>query len=579
MLTAASQLTQRTLCCLCMAALLVAGPAQALESRDRAVLLEAQVQKGPPQIRVKWAAQPGATGYTISRKALAETAWRELAKLPGDAAGYSDRDIAAGTAYEYQVVRTASAGSDNVTGYGYLYAGLEAPVIEARGRLVLVVDATCATPLAAELARLEADLRGDGWQVLRHDVARTATPVDVRALIMADRAADPTNTHAVFLLGHVPVPYSGNVNPDGHPDHHGAWPADVYYGVPGDGWTDTAVNNAAASRAENRNIPGDGKWDQSQIPSSVELAVGRVDLANLPAFLPRTEVDLLRQYLDKDHRYRHKLLTAPPRALVADHFGYFRGEAFAASGWRCFSPLCGAARVEAQEWLPTLAGECYLWAYGCGPGGYTGAGGITDTKHWAESQPRAIFTLLFGSYFGDWDVSDSFLRAPLATVDAGLVCGWAGRPGWYLHPMGLGQTVGECSRLTQNNGPDGPYAGGGQAQRGIHISLQGDPTLRLYMVAPPGAVTAETRDRKVSLRWTASPDPVAGYHVYRAPSPNGPFQRLTRDPLTADHFNDRMPERRAYTYKVLALRLESVPSGSFWNTSQAQFCGVTPKPK
>ena len=92
-----------------------------------------------------------------------------------------------------------------------------------------------------ELSRLEQDLAGDGWTVLRHDVPRTAVNpantnssvwaaragelASLKALIKADYNADPSNVKAVFLFGHLPVPYSGNLNPDGHPQHQGAWPA------------------------------------------------------------------------------------------------------------------------------------------------------------------------------------------------------------------------------------------------------------------------------------------------------------------------------------------------------------------
>ncbi|MBK8498260.1 MAG: hypothetical protein IPL52_05465 [Flavobacteriales bacterium] len=43
-----------------------------------------------------------------------------------------------------------------------------------------------------------------------------ASPVSVRAAIIADHAADPGRVKAVYIVGHVPVPYSGDVNPDGH---------------------------------------------------------------------------------------------------------------------------------------------------------------------------------------------------------------------------------------------------------------------------------------------------------------------------------------------------------------------------
>src|SRR5438093_1179958 len=136
----------------------------------------------------------------------------------------------------------------------------------------------------------------------------TQTIPTVKALIAADYNADPANVRALFLFGHVPVPYSGNIIPDGHyPDHQGAWPADAYYGDIDGHWTDLKVSSVIASDARNRNVPGDGKFDQSEIPSPVELEVGRVDLAKLPgrtslagpATFP-SELELLRQYLNKD---------------------------------------------------------------------------------------------------------------------------------------------------------------------------------------------------------------------------------------------------------------------------------------
>ena len=47
-------------------------------------------------------------------------------------------------------------------------------------------------------------------------------------------------------FGHVPVPYSGDIVPDGHmPDHVGAWPCDGFYGDMDGTWTDNAVNDLA----------------------------------------------------------------------------------------------------------------------------------------------------------------------------------------------------------------------------------------------------------------------------------------------------------------------------------------------
>ena len=129
----------------------------------------------------------------------------------------------------------------------------------------------------------------------------------------------------------------------------------------------TSTNSPNPSDPGNVNVPGDGKFDQSIIPSGVTLEVGRVDFANLPSF-SLSEGELLRQYLNKDHYFRHKFVTTQRRGLIDDNFGTFGGEAFAADGWRNFAPFFGASNIVSGDWFTTLASQSYLWGYGCGGG-------------------------------------------------------------------------------------------------------------------------------------------------------------------------------------------------------------------
>lgn len=535
---------------------------------DAAVQVSATVSKTPvPTITLAWPANAASTGFTVYRKAYSATTWgTPLASLPGTATGYPDATVSIGVAYEYWV---ASAGT--AFGTGYLAAGIELPLVEARGKVILVVDATFTTTLASELSRLERDLEGDGWTVLRHDVGRTDAVPSVKALIHADYAADPTNVKSVFLFGHVPVPYSGAIAPDGHPDHYGAWPADMYYGDMDGVWTDT-FDYTSTVAGRQHNAPGDGKFDQSSAPSSIELQVGRVDLANMPAFAPKTELDLLRQYLNKDHNFRQRLVTAQRRGLIDDNFGYFGGEAFAASGWRTFAAFFGAANVHALDWFTTLATQSYLWAYGCGGGWYQGAGGVGSTSNFAATDTQAIFTMLFGSYFGDWDTQDNFLRAPLATPTYGLTDAWSGRPHWFFHHMGMGETTGYSTKVTQNN--SGTYAGGYGPE--IHIALMGDPTLRMHVLAPPSALQATPGSTTTLLQWAPSPDPVLGYDVYRLTGPAGPLVRVNGPLVTGTSYT--APSSAGETWAVRAVHLETSGGGTYFNASQAVFADTVPPP-
>jgi hypothetical protein len=565
------------------------APAQSVP--DYAVLLSATVQTNPAQITLSWPADALATNYTLYRKNLTATSWGAATTLATNASNYTDTNVAVGGAFEYRVSKAAWTGTTSYTGDGYIYAGIQVPLVESRGKVILVADNTFTTNLAMELNRLEQDLAGDGWIVLRHDVARMAVDpantssnvwavraaelANVKALIKADYNADPSNVKAVFLFGHVPVPYSGNLAPDGHPDHLGAWPADAYYGDMTGTWTDSTVNTSGNSTipsdTRNWNLPGDGKFDQSLLPANVTLQVGRVDFANLPAF-STSEGELLRQYLNKDHYFRHKFVTTQRRGLIDDNFGTFNGEAFAASGWRNFAPFFGATNIVSGDWLTMLAGQSFLWGYGCGGGTYTSADGVGTTAEFAAADPQVVFTMLFGSYFGDWDSQDNFLRAPLAAPTYTLTCAWSGRPYWEFHPMALGQTIGFGAQASQNNSTT--YSAD-TALHWVHIALMGDPTLRMHVVAPPSSLAVSTNGSGgVTLNWNASADAVAGYHVYRAATVAGPFTRLTSSLLTGTTYTDTPVSSNVYM--VRAVKLEVSASGSYYNPSQGVFQSLDP---
>lgn len=546
---------------------------------DYAVRVSAIVQTNPASVTLSWPADSNATGYALYRKLRDDTSWGTGITLAPGATNYVETNVVVGNAYEYRISKTAPS----YDGYGYIYAGLQVPLVEGRGKVVLLVDNTFASSLAVELTRLQQDLVGDGWTVLRHDVARMAVDpanaspsvwaarsnevASVKALIEADYDADPDNVKAVCLLGHVPVPYSGNLAPDDHAGHVGAWPADVYYSDMSGLWPDSSVTSIVASDPRNRNVPGDGKFDPTDLPTTVALEVGRIDLANLPAF-PQSEQGLLRQYLNKDHSFRHKLISAQRRGLIDDHLGLLNSQVPAVNGWRNFAPFFGATNsIASSDWFGTLSTNHYLWGYGCGGGTYTSAAGVGSTADFVGNDPGVVFTMLFGSYFGDWDTPDNFLRAALATPTYTLTSAWASRPNWYFHHMALGESIGFSTRLTQNNtwlyDPD-------DYMNQVHIALMGDPTLRMHIVAPPSAPVAVTNaSGGVDLSWNASPDTVLGYYVYSAPKAAGPFTRLTTNLLAGTSYTD--PVVSTNVYMVRAVKLEVTGSGSYYNASQGIF--------
>lgn len=531
---------------------------------NSSIYIRADVQDSPPQITLQLENEPSGLAYYIYRKQKDSTSWgNAIATLPTNTIQYVDTNVTLGESYEYKVDRQGNIGS------GYISAGIKVPTVDSQGKVILIVDSSKVSAMATEIQTFVSDLEAEGWIVLRHDVSPTDTVTSVKNLIVTDYNQDSTNVKSVILLGRIPVPYSGALNPDGHSDHYGAWPADVYYGDIDGIWTDTTVNTTSASRTQNRNIPGDGKFDQSTLPSDLELSVGRIDLSNMTAFAPKTETDLLIQYLNKDHNFRKALVSVPRRALIDDNFGYFNGEAFATSSWSSYSEIVGTTQVTALDWFTTLPTNNYLFAHGNGGGTYTSASNVGSTTQFASTISNAVFTTLFGSYFGDWDSTDNFLRAPLANAGLGLSCAWSGRAKWFFHQMGLGETLGFSSKLSQNNST--LYPGNGST-RGVHMALMGDPTLKAFIVLPVSNVQVSQSGSDLQISWNASTDTVLGYNVYIRKSPDTAYTKVTTTMLASNITNYSYLNVSSGSYEVMirAVKLEATQSGTFYNLSSGE---------
>jgi hypothetical protein len=525
------------------------------------VFINAVLQESPPKITLKFENEDSGATYTVYKKDRDATSWGPvLANLPAGTFSYVDSSVVIGQIYEYRVDRSSG-------GVGYVTSGIKVPMVDQPGTIILIVGVGQVTPLATEIAQFVADLEAEGWRVIRHDLSGTPTVPQVKSLIVADYALG--SVKGVVLFGSVPVPYSGLLNPDGHPDHLGAWPADVYYADMDGSWTDSTVNYPTPSRPKNINSLGDGRFDQSELPSDTELFIGRVDLSDMPSFTGKTENDLLRRYLAKNHSFRKGTVVVPRRALVDDNFGYFGGEAFAATSWLGFSEVVRLGHINLLDWFTTLPSKKYLFAHGNGGGSFTSAASVGTTDQFVANESNAVFTTFFGSYFGDWNTTNNFLRAPLAAAGLGLTSLWTGRPKWYLHHMGLGETIGYSAKKSQNN--SSTYVSSFYA-RSIHMALMGDPSLRAFIVRPPSGVITQQVGSDLKVNWTPSLDTVIGYHVFVKKLGELNFTRVTAAPLSVATTNYTYLNPTPGTYDVLvrALQLEISPSGSFYNLSSGE---------
>ncbi|MEL6639421.1 MAG: fibronectin type III domain-containing protein, partial [Bacteroidota bacterium] len=468
----------------------------------KTVQLHAQLQSSPPQIELQWYPWAEANSYQVYRKKLTEDNFgAPIATLDANAVSWTDAEVIPGECYHYRVLRSTGQG----TGYGYLVSGIEVELPDQSGILLVALDTTLLPTDHPLLQQYLADVLQEGWQSKLVLVSRNDEVTEVKNRIRSRYLEDPSRTEALVLIGRVPVPYSGQIFPDGHNDHQGAWPADTYYADMDGVWTDGSVDNSSASNERNRNVPKDGKFDQSSIPFDnagdadryAELQVGRLDFANLTAF-SESELELLERYFAKNHAFRTKAFTPSYRGLIENNFANFQ-EGFGQNGLRNFATMFGPDSVFYRDY-DRLKTESYLWTYACGGGSHNGAGGISNANSLARDSIQSVFTMHFGSYFGDWDNQNrNYLRSALASGTV-LTNAWAARPNWPMYFMAMGLPIGYAAKMAMNNPNNIHDAGFGNRQ--IHIALMGDPTLRMYVTPAPQQLLISESERAVELQWT-----------------------------------------------------------------------------
>lgn len=545
-------------------------------------------------LEFKWKNPPPTSiGQRIYRKAKNAYSWGAVYRTLNNNDTTFNDTINTGIAYEYRFEK--DTGYDGYSIQGYIYAGHRLSPTKKRGTMLLIIDSTHRVYLNNDLRTFRNDLIGDGWFTKVLWVSPSTTVATIKTYIVSEYSASPTEVKSVCLIGDIAVPYSGNFRasgvfpPDGHttgapPSHEGAWPCDMYYGdINSSNWTDASVTNNLGARTENNNVPTDGKFDQSNMTTLIELEVGRIDLSNFTSF-SETERDLLRRYFNKNHDYKHLNFNTIPRCLIDDNFGLlnypfpFFDEHFAGNAYRNTAPLIDDDSCANLDYLSTLNTESYQWSYGIGAGSYTNASGVATTGQLASSSQeiKTVFTGLFGSYFGDWDNTNNFLRAPLAARGHTLNSFWVGRPHWFFHHMGLGDQIGYSTLRTQNNYNTSTfnylYPTTSNSYLQIHTALMGDPSTRQHVVEPSSqfSVRQDSCNNRFILTWTAPTDTaVHDYFIYRARHIDSFFTELgTTQNLT---YTDNSPLTGNNVYMLRGMKLQKSGSGSYLNLNQGLF--------
>lgn len=542
-------------------------------ARDVAVEISAEI-KSSGGVDISWKSDPNAQKYYIFKRSSSKVDWLLLDSVSGTSTKFTDIYFSGGKPIEYRVAKKSSLYS--FFGNGYIMVGNKLAPKAKLGKLLLIIDSNYILPLNSQINEYKNQLQREGWEILSKVVLRTSSVTSIKSWIKTQWDADSLNVKSIFLLGHVPVPYSGNYRPDGHTEHTGAWPADMYYGNFYSNWSDNNVNNTQASRSENQNIPSDGKFDISRVNpvgtsfSAIQFAqipVGRVDMYGMTSF--GNDTFLIKRYLNKDLNFRRGKHKAASRGLIDDNFGYFSSEAFASGGFRNFSVHCKDSIFE-KDYRTTMANQSYLLSYGCGAGSYVNCAGVASSNDFVTDSLLNPFTMMFGSYFGDWDNTDNMLRAPLASKGWGLANVWSGRPYWMLHECALGAPLASATLTSVNSYYFYNAAG---FQSGVHTALMGDPTLTMYPLAAlqNSKAIAKCTDM-VRFRWDLHEDNVDSVLIEELVSGNWKKVKITIGSDTSISVKSTVG---SHTYSIRPLKLMKTASGSWWQYGAREYSTIS----
>ena len=509
----------------------------------------------------------------LSRRTIDSSTWTSL-KKDWQANSYLDRSIIPGEIYEYKIT---PAFSHNHSTYldRLVIASAGARTKDPDGILAVIVDETIESRIQNELDISIQNWIEDGWQpriikAPRHNddgpqTVNTQKVLELKSRIKDLNISSGGQLRAIVIIGHVVVPYSGRLNPDGH--YYRPWEVDFYYGdLDGDEkWTDREQDSDQNPGAR---IAGDGIWDQFKFPTPLEVPVGRIDFSNLPVFR-ESETELISDYLKKAVKYREGELVFPATSAGFCSFPNVNlHNSTYLSLTRNAGPLFGDSLENIFEVNFFKRPEAYRFGVQLGAGSYdTISNGnpshVVKSIDFARNRDlhRTAFMSLDGSYFGQWNTRNNFLRSSITVNNGGLAAFWGRHLMVRMHWLGAGLTIGES--LMNNINSLTPFDGNAGFSNNIFIQLMGDPTLHLFPSPPLESVSIRSADQNgfntsLILEWNKSDAPV--FIEVSKDGLNGKFSPLYAEPVTGESITipDSFPANTVFRLRKVVLK----PTGS-----------------
>ncbi len=498
--------------------------------------------------------------FIVKQKNINSNYWEKIEKYPTETRFIIDT-IKKSNPIEYGF----KVASDTIEAFGYYIVGYEVEAPIYNGKALILVDSTIYPFIKDELHEFIIDLENDGWYAESRIVPRAEkfNPIEVRKvkrIVNSYKRRWAGDFKALLLVGRVAVPYTGNYSFDGHTEHFGAFPSDLVYLIDDTLLTDEVENNITASREENWNVPFDGKYDQITLPDSLKIALGRIDFSNL-TFFKQSEIELTRSYFKKNRSFRYGEKQRNLNGLIDDGFGTQSEEIFSANAWMNFYSLCDT--IVEGNYFENVSKEYFCFSYACNSGSYTSLWNSINSEQCANFNIHSTFIFLLGSYFWDWDVENNLLRSIVASSPDALLSAWIGRPFWHLHHLNFGYPFAKSFLATANN--QNLYLSTSKyGQRGMHLEIIGDPTLRIYYPKPIANLKLSIqKPNLVSLEWEVFElvDNLLGYQILRK-YPGGNYKTIATLSKDKRTYHDTLETSGKYQYQIRAIYKVKTKTGT-----------------
>lgn len=166
------------------------------------------------------------------------------------------------------------------------------PALALEGKILIIVNSGIKDGIQLSLNQYSSDLETEGYNVIVSTVSG-GTPEDLRAYLQSELVG---NLVGCVLIGDLPVPWFELDSDWGHEE----FPCDLFYMDLDGTWGDTDNDGKIDTHS-----PGNGD-------TKPEIWVGRLTASPLTG----NEIELLKNYFTKNHKYRMGNLSVNKRALM-----------------------------------------------------------------------------------------------------------------------------------------------------------------------------------------------------------------------------------------------------------------------